>query len=71
MALDWTNLEREVTETEGVVDSAITFIKAIRDELNAINTDGNPKIAALVSKLDAKQTALAEAIAANPEPPPA
>lgn len=71
MALDWTNLEREVTETEGVVDSAIVFIKAIRDELNAINTDGNPKIAAIVAKLDAKQTALSEAIAANPEPPPA
>lgn len=70
MALDWANLEREVTETEGVVDSAIVFIKAIRDELTAINTDGNPRIAAVVAKLDAKQTALADAIAANPEPPP-
>ena len=69
MALNWEALETEVTETETVVDSAIVFIQAISAELNAINTDGNPKIAALVAKLDAKQAALAAAIAT--EPPPA
>lgn len=68
MALNWEELEREVSETEGVVDSAILFIQAIREELNAINTDGNPKIAALVAKLDAKQAALAAAIATEPPP---
>ena len=69
MALNWEALETEVTETETVVDSAIVFITAISAELKAINTDGNPKIAALAAKLDAKQAALAEAIAT--EPPPA
>ena len=69
MALNWEELEKEVSETETVIDSAIVFIAAIRDELKVINTDGNPKIAAMISKLDTKQQAMAAAIAT--EPPPA
>lgn len=59
------DLEREVAETEGAVDSAITLIKGLRDEIAQAGTDP-AKLADLVNRLDKKQQALAEAVAENP-----
>lgn len=64
------NLTKEVGETEGVIDSAITFITGVADMIRAANTKNDPAFKALADKLDAKQQALAAAIAANSPPPP-
>ncbi len=59
-------LEREVAETEGAVDSAIALIKGLRDEIANAGTDP-VKLAELVSRLDSKQQALAKAVANEPD----
>lgn len=64
MAGELENLQREVAETAGVVDSAIVFIKGLKDKLDEAIAAGNPEaLAALSAELDAKQAELAAAIA--------
>ncbi len=57
-------LTTEVGETEGVIDSAITFIAGLAQMLR--DAAGDPEaVNALAARLDAKQAELAAAIAAN------
>jgi TolA-binding protein len=64
-ALD--DIEREVGETEGAVQSAIVLIKGLRDQIAQAGTDPQ-KLADLVARLDKQQQDLAEAVAENPSP---
>lgn len=65
-------LAAEITETEGAVDSAITFITGVRAELAALTQGATDfeslkaNIEAYSARLDSAQTRLAEAVAANP-----
>ena len=67
-ALD--ELTREVEETKGVAESAITLIVGLKAKLDEIIAGGNndPALLALAADLDATQASLADAVAANPIP---
>lgn len=67
-ALD--ELTREVAETKGAAESAITLIVGLKAKLDEIIAGGNndPALLALAADLDATQTAIADAVAANPIP---
>ena len=63
------DLIREVQETRGVVDSALTFIAGIKQQLADLIAGGavTPEaLQAVVDSLDADQVRLAEAIATEP-----
>jgi hypothetical protein len=64
MALDLSVLAAEVTEIGGTVDSAIALIQALADKIEN-NIDDPAALQALVDELNAKQEALAAAVAAN------
>jgi len=70
MAL-FTDLQREVQETHGVVDSAIVFIEGIKAQLDALIAGGAitpAQLQEIVDGLDTAQAKLAAGIAANPNP---
>ncbi len=60
-------LTAEVAETKGTVDSAVTLIEGLRQQIIDAGTDP-AKLAQLVADLDAAQQKLANAISANPGP---
>lgn len=64
MALNFSRLEAEVTEISSAVDSAVTLIQRIAQEIRDSITN-QAKLEELANSLDAKATALAEAVAAN------
>lgn len=62
-------LETEVSETRGVVQSAIVLIQGFKAALDAAIAANDPaRLRALSASLDQGQTELAEAIANNPLP---
>lgn len=61
-------LESEVGEVSGTIDSAVTLIAGLRQQIIDAGTDPE-KLSALVQKLDSKQQALAAAVAKNPDEP--
>lgn len=66
-------LSQEVTQTTTVIDSAITLINGLSQQIRE-SVDDPAKLLDLANQLDAKQVALAEAVAANtptPAAPPA
>ena len=63
-ALD--KLTSEVTEMSTAVDSAVTLIGGLADQIRELRDDP-AKLDALADELDRKQTAIAEAVAANTE----
>ena len=67
---DLTALEAQVKENTTVEGSAIVLIKGLADQLAAAGTDP-AKLAALQSQMKASADALAAAVAANTQPPPA
>jgi hypothetical protein len=60
-------LTAQVTETDGVIASAVTLIEGISAALKAAGTDP-AKLAELQSQLKTNSDALAAAVAANPVP---
>lgn len=64
MALDFQNLEREVSEQGTVVQSAVTLLQQVAQDIRD-NADNQRKINALADQLDAQAQALAQAVAAN------
>jgi len=72
MAGELNELKTEVAETRTAVDSAIVFIKGLKDLLDAAIASGDPaELKKLSDELNAQQTALAEAIVTNTPAPPA
>ena len=72
MAGELNELKTEVAETRTAVDSAIVFIKGLKDLLDAAIASGDPaELKKLSDELNAQQTALAEAIVTNTPLPPA
>jgi hypothetical protein len=66
-ALD--RLTAEVGETATAVDSVLALVTGLADQIRALKEDP-VKLAALADELEAKQAAIAAAVAANtPEPP--
>lgn len=64
MALDISDLTREVAETKTVQESAVVLLESIVAKLQA--AEGDPAaIAAVVAELDASTNALAAAVSAN------
>jgi predicted butyrate kinase (DUF1464 family) len=63
-------LHATVDKTVGVIDSAIVFIVGLIERLHeALSSDDvTAEVEALTAELEAKQAALAQAIAANPGP---
>lgn len=63
-------LHAEVDKTVGIIDSAIAFIAGLVEKLNEAlaSDDVTAEVAGITAELQAKQEALAQAIAANPEP---
>jgi hypothetical protein len=70
MALDFVPLETEVAEIGTVVDSAVTLLGAIAQDIRD-NIANQAKLAALATQLDDKARALGEAVAANTPADPA
>lgn len=69
MPQDISELETEVSETVGVMQSAKALIDGFAARLADAGVDP-AKLAALRSDLDSNSTALAEAVAANQPPAP-
>jgi hypothetical protein len=70
MALDFANLEAKVTKIDTVVDSVITLLTAIAQDIRD-NAGNQTKLDALATDIDTKADALAAAAAANtPGQPP-
>lgn len=65
-------LTAEVTETNGIIDSAVTLIQGLAARLIALGQNATDlaslkaAVAAEAARLDAKSTELAAAVAANP-----
>jgi hypothetical protein len=64
MAQDISQLETEVSETVGIMESATVLINGFADRLREAAADP-AKLAQLQADLDSKGNALAEAVAAN------
>lgn len=58
-------LEAQVAATKGVMESAVTLIQGLRQQIIDAGTD-QAKLDAIVADLDAADDALANAVAANP-----
>lgn len=71
--IDLTDITQQVTDTEGVANSALVLIGELVKELNrlaALPTVDPADLAALASRLSASKQSLADGIAANPDPNP-
>lgn len=69
MAGELDRLTTEVSETRGVIDSAIALIRGFKAALDAAIAAGNPAaLTALSDSLDTKTNELAQAITDNPLP---
>lgn len=72
--IDLTALTQEVNDTEGVQASALVLIGEFVKELNrlaALPTVDPAELSALATRLQASRQALADGLAANPDPNPA
>lgn len=69
MALDFVRLETEVAEIGTVVDSAVTLLNSVAQDIRD-NIANQAKLGALADNLDAKAAALGAAIEANTTPTP-
>jgi len=67
MSAEMDALATEVTETSGVIDSAVAFIQGMAAAVREAAGD-RAKSLELATELDSKANALAAAIAANQEP---
>lgn len=70
-ALDLTDITQKTTDIEGVVPSVVFLFGEFQKELarlGALDTVNPAEIAALAARLDAQKQALADAVAANPDP---
>lgn len=66
MANELADLQREVTENNDVIDSAVTLIQGIKAKLDEAIASNNPAaLAALSTALDTQSKKLADAVAAN------
>ena len=65
MASDLTDITQKVTDTEGTEESAITLITSLAQEI-ADNKNDPAALQALSDRLNAENTKLAAAVAANP-----
>lgn len=66
---DLSALQAEITENGDVVDSAVTLLTSLSQQLrDALAADDPAALQALADELDANTTALAEAVAANTTP---
>lgn len=64
---DFTEITNLVTAQSGTIDSAVTLLKAIHDELLAAGTD-QTALTNLAANIEANTSKLADAVAANPDP---
>lgn len=64
MTKELDDLTREVSETDDAVDSVLTLVGGLADQIRAMKDDP-AKLAQLAAQLDAKQAAIAAAILAN------
>ena len=64
MSAELDRLTTEVAETKTAIDSALTLIAGLADQIRALKDDP-AKLAALADELDAKQAEIAAAVAAN------
>jgi len=64
MALDLGPITQEVTEIGTVVDSAVSLLQSIAQDIRD-NIANQAKLSELATQLDTKATALGEAVAAN------
>lgn len=70
MSVELDRLTAEVAETSTAVDSIITLVDGLAQQIRDAAADP-AKLMALADELDAKQAAIAAAVAANtPAPPP-
>lgn len=69
MALDFVRLETEVAEIGTVVDSAVTLLNSVAQDIRD-NIANQAKLGVLADNLDAKAAALGAAIEANTTPTP-
>lgn len=58
------NLTREVEETKTAVDSVLALVTGLADQIRELKEDPEA-LEALAAELDAKQAAIADAVAAN------
>jgi chromosome segregation ATPase len=68
MSIELDNLTREVTEIGTTVDSAVTLITGLAQQIRDLQNDP-VALAALANSLDAKANELAAAVAANTPTP--
>jgi hypothetical protein len=68
MSAELDRLTTEVSETKTVVDSAITLLGGLSQQIRDLKDDP-AKLSALADDLDAKTNALAAAVAENTTPP--
>ena len=69
MSVELDNLTREVAEMSTVVDSAVTLISGLAEQIRALQNDP-VALAALANSLDTKANELATAVSANTTPTP-
>jgi hypothetical protein len=69
MALDFARIETEVSEIGTVVDSAVTLLQAVAQDIRD-NVANQAKLNQLADNLDAKAAVLGQAIEANQTPAP-
>ena len=69
MALDFSRVETEVSQIGTVVDSAVALLQAVAQDIRD-NVANQAKLGQLADNLDAKATALGQAIEANQTPAP-
>lgn len=70
MSAEFDALTAEVSENSDVIESAVTLIQGLADQIRALADAPSPAaIQALADKLDAQSNALAAAVAANTSAP--
>ncbi len=67
VATDFTQIEADVAAQASVVDSAVTLLNAIHQELLDAGTDPTA-LANLAGKIESNTAKLSDAVAANPDP---
>lgn len=74
MATKWDEAIVEIGETEGKVDQILAIVTDLRQQLEAANTDNNPKVQEVIDRMQALQdrmTAAGGTPAPEPVEPPA
>lgn len=67
--INLTDLQAKVTAQTGVINSTVTLLSAISAELKiALANNDQAALQAIADGIDANTTALAQGVAANPDP---